>query len=174
MQCHFCGMSDDASAMCVRSLGPVQNYARTNVLSIGLGRDTRRSGPHGPREGGMHGEAGGKYYPTGWCPTTPREQHTPAPGVVAARMSTATTQRLPTRSCISHMHPGDRRQRPSARRTLTSDAGKIPGLPHESAGTDGQMGFSHVDLAEELCRTKRHLANILGETDTRPALRAVR
>ncbi|MFI8664122.1 hypothetical protein ACIGKR_29295 [Rhodococcus qingshengii] len=50
----------------------------------------------------------------------------------------------------------------------------MPGLLHEALELTGQMGFSRADLAEELCWTQRHLANILGETDTRPALRVVR
>lgn len=57
---------------------------------------------------------------------------------------------------------------------LTSYPGEVPSLLREALDLAARHGFTHADLARELCWTHRHLAGVLGETDDRPQLSVVR
>jgi len=57
---------------------------------------------------------------------------------------------------------------------LTTYPGEIPTLLSEALDLAAQHGFARTDLARELCWTVSHVAEVLGEIDTRPALRVVR
>lgn len=54
---------------------------------------------------------------------------------------------------------------------LTSYPGEIPTLLREALELAAGHGFRRTDLARELCWTEDHLADILGEADSRPTLR---
>lgn len=57
---------------------------------------------------------------------------------------------------------------------LSSYPGELPTLLREAVDITSQTGLSRVDLARELCWTTQHLATVLGEADSRPALRLMR
>ncbi|WP_257233745.1 XRE family transcriptional regulator [Rhodococcus qingshengii] len=57
---------------------------------------------------------------------------------------------------------------------LTSYPGELPTLLGEALDLAAHHGFDRADLASELCWTRTHLASVLGENDSRPALRVVR
>lgn len=54
---------------------------------------------------------------------------------------------------------------------LSSYPGEMPTLLKASVDVAAQTGFSRAALARELCWTNQHLAEVLGEVDTRPVLR---
>lgn len=57
---------------------------------------------------------------------------------------------------------------------LSSYPGEVPTLLREAMGLAAQHGFTRADLADELCWTPNHLADVLGEVDSRPQLKVVR
>lgn len=57
---------------------------------------------------------------------------------------------------------------------LTTYPGEVPSLLSEALTIAAERGFDRVHLAEELCWTVGHVAEVLGEADTRPELRIVR
>ena len=57
---------------------------------------------------------------------------------------------------------------------LSSYPGEVPTLLREAMDLAAQHGFTRADLANELCWTQSHLADVLGEADNRPQLRVVR
>lgn len=62
-----------------------------------------------------------------------------------------------------------RREEPTS-----SYPGELPTLLRQAVDIAAQTGFSRADLARELCWTTEHLAKVLGEADSRPALRLMR
>lgn len=56
---------------------------------------------------------------------------------------------------------------------LTSYPGEVPTLLREAIDLAARHGFCRADLARELCWTTSHLADVLGDEDPRPRLRAV-
>jgi Zn-dependent peptidase ImmA (M78 family)/transcriptional regulator with XRE-family HTH domain len=52
--------------------------------------------------------------------------------------------------------------------------GEVPTLLEEALKLAGSHGYDRIDLARELCWTSSHLAEVLGEPDSRPRLRLVR
>lgn len=56
---------------------------------------------------------------------------------------------------------------------LTSYPGEVPTLLREALELAARHGFTRADLAQELCWTSSHLADVLGEADNRPRLRVV-
>jgi Zn-dependent peptidase ImmA (M78 family)/transcriptional regulator with XRE-family HTH domain len=57
---------------------------------------------------------------------------------------------------------------------ITSYPGEVPTLLREALELATQGGSDRADLADELCWTTYHLAEVLGEVDARPRLRVVR
>lgn len=57
---------------------------------------------------------------------------------------------------------------------LAAYPGEVPTLLPEALALATRHGYHHADLAHELCWTPRHLTEVLGEVDNRPALRIVR
>lgn len=62
-----------------------------------------------------------------------------------------------------------RREEPTS-----SYPGELPTLLPQAVDIAAKEGFSRADLARELCWTTEHLAEVLGEADSRPALRLMR
>ena len=56
---------------------------------------------------------------------------------------------------------------------LTSYPGEVPKLLREAIDLAARHGYDQVDLARELCWSTVHLADVLGEKDSRPRLRVV-
>lgn len=63
---------------------------------------------------------------------------------------------------------GLRREEP-----LSSYPGEMPSLLTSAVDVAAQAGLSRADLARELSWTTQHLSEVLGEVDTRPALRVL-
>lgn len=57
---------------------------------------------------------------------------------------------------------------------LSAYPGEVPTLLQEALQLAAQTGFTRADLADELCWTPSHLAEVLGEVDSRPKLSLVR
>jgi hypothetical protein len=49
----------------------------------------------------------------------------------------------------------------------------MPTLLREASELAAKHGFGRTDLAHELCWVEDHLAEVLGEADSRPTLRLV-
>lgn len=57
---------------------------------------------------------------------------------------------------------------------VTSYRGELPALLREALALAEQHGLTRAALADELCWSTRHLTEVLGEDDPRPALKIVR
>ena len=57
---------------------------------------------------------------------------------------------------------------------LTAYPGEVPTLLKEAIALAARHGYDRSNLARELCWTPSHLAEVLGEVDSRPILRLVR
>jgi Zn-dependent peptidase ImmA (M78 family) len=57
---------------------------------------------------------------------------------------------------------------------LAAYSGEVPTLLQEAIALAARHGYDRASLARELCWTPSHLAEVLGEVDSRPVLRLVR